>query len=1357
MENEIRGLRGAIERESKQMEASFSKVGAVIGGVFSAAAAKGFIETMIRVRGEYQKFEAVLTNTLGSNDLAKSALGMIQDYAARTPFQLNEITGAYIKLVNQGIIPTSSELTKLGDLAASTGKGFDQLAEAIIDAQTGEFERLKEFGIRASKSGDQVAFTFKGVERQVAFTSEGIKAYLISLGDLEGVTGSTAAISKTLTGQISNLEDSWNRMFNELGQKSEGVLSDSIGVVASLVDHYEDVGKVLAVLIATYGSYKAAIIATSVAEKLVTTAGNIKAWFELAKGIQTAKDAQIALNLAVSANPYALVISSVVALATGIALFGDSLSSAEELQKELNDRMDESQLTIDQEKEKINQLVSVAKNDKLSKGQRLEAINKLNAVAPEYLNGISLETINTKQATDAINEYILALDRKLKVQALTDQKLENLKKLNALNSGEQEKIDEALGTSAIGKIWRKFTGTLTGGGNPILGETLQIAQDANDARTQIIKQNEQLDADIKKTLEDQAKTVEKGGAKVVIKNKEYYQGLLEAEQKAKNILDISSGQGQKQLAEHNKKIAELQRTLSAYDDPKSGSKSITEKLFPEGSIAEFDRRISRVKKQLEELPVVGNEAKISSLNQQLLTLSKSRADAEKLVNIKSIDEELEYRRQAYHEYEQALDNEPFMGAANRLYAGLLMEGKSYADFLQNKLVPLKKEFAETGTLSTSEMYRATILQKEYNNAVGNTTPLETFRQRLDESKESASSLAEYVQKLEEELQKLEGDNSAGANAKRKDITERIVGSKTELKKLFADFITETNAFLNKRKQIEEHAQNLSYQARQKFTGKELDQQLEAIQDQKNKEMEAAVDAEAEKVELYAKTSASVKTFYMSQLDAYIATLEEEMAKYKEATEVKIALEKKLAEARSDKLAATLNDVTDFASAITSSFSNATIEISKYFKVTFAQLTGLGSNISTALKGLKKGASSQDKIAAGAAIGDAVSTIIVTARNALLKDSDFENALTDQEKAAQKVYDGLEGINLLLERQISLVDELYGSNKWTKSTEAIRKLREEQEKLLGSIQKDGLKFIESSQDYFVDPVFGTKLPTDNDYFRIKTEILTAGQVLKNAKIELGGIDTSQLKTLDDALALLAEIKRQGGTIDGKEITKTSLDAFEYRVEEWKKYMEEEKQLTDAQNEYFTATTRDSIADAIVDGFMHGKRSAQDFASDFESMMQKALVNSFKARIQDQLLNQFYERFAYLAGPESDMILTPDEMQELQDLFSKNIENAAVLWQQIEEITGKKLAELTGQGDALQGAIKGVSEDTASIISGQMNAIRINQAETQAIIRQQLLHLSEIAGNTRYNHYLESIDNSLKRLSSQNGLRDLGISQ
>ena len=187
---------------------------------------KSLVSNVIQTRAEFQKFEAVLTNTLGSKALAEQTLTRIQDFASKTPFSVAELTASFVKLANAGFKPTNAELTKLGDLAASQGKSFDQLTEAVIDAQTGEFERLKEFGIRAKTVGDNVTLSFKGQEVVVnKFNQGALRDAIVGFGDLEGVAGGMAAISDTLGGKISNLGDNFDAFFNNLGESSEGVFA----------------------------------------------------------------------------------------------------------------------------------------------------------------------------------------------------------------------------------------------------------------------------------------------------------------------------------------------------------------------------------------------------------------------------------------------------------------------------------------------------------------------------------------------------------------------------------------------------------------------------------------------------------------------------------------------------------------------------------------------------------------------------------------------------------------------------------------------------------------------------------------------------------------------------------------------------------------------------------------------------------------------------------------------------------------------------------------------------------------------------------------------------------------------------
>jgi hypothetical protein len=131
------------------------------------------------------------------------------------------------------------QMTSLGDLASSTGKDFDQLVEAMIDAQTGEFERLKDFGIRAEKNGKKVNMLFKGVTTEIEFSNEAIRKYILGLGEAEGVTGSMVKISETLGGKTNNLKDSWNSMLETMGNSSKNVFTGVISMLDSMIRGFD--------------------------------------------------------------------------------------------------------------------------------------------------------------------------------------------------------------------------------------------------------------------------------------------------------------------------------------------------------------------------------------------------------------------------------------------------------------------------------------------------------------------------------------------------------------------------------------------------------------------------------------------------------------------------------------------------------------------------------------------------------------------------------------------------------------------------------------------------------------------------------------------------------------------------------------------------------------------------------------------------------------------------------------------------------------------------------------------------------------------------------------------------------------
>lgn len=224
-------------KSTNKLSSAFTSIGKTLASVFAADMLIGFGKAVVNTTAEFQKMEAVLTNTLGSNSLAQQSMAEIVAFASKTPFQVNELTDSFVKLANRGFKPTMAEMTALGDLASSTGKSFDQLTEAALDAMTGEFERLKEFGIRAKSEGDKVQFTFKGVTTEVQKTDGAIKDYLLSLGQAEGVSGAMAAISETVGGKISNLGDNVDQLKLAIGNQTSGVFAASIDWLSEFAKH----------------------------------------------------------------------------------------------------------------------------------------------------------------------------------------------------------------------------------------------------------------------------------------------------------------------------------------------------------------------------------------------------------------------------------------------------------------------------------------------------------------------------------------------------------------------------------------------------------------------------------------------------------------------------------------------------------------------------------------------------------------------------------------------------------------------------------------------------------------------------------------------------------------------------------------------------------------------------------------------------------------------------------------------------------------------------------------------------------------------------------------------------------------
>lgn len=223
------------------------KVGGLMAAAFAVDQLIEYQKKVIEITASYQKMEAVLTTALGSNSAAQVAMAQIQNFAKKTPYQVNQITESYVKLVNRGLQPTNKQLTALGDFAAASGKDMEQLVEAILDINN--TERWTELGLKVKTEGQKIKGTFKGMTVEAKRTEEGALGMVQAFGEMKGVAGAMEGISKTLGGNISNMNDAIERLFKTIGDAESGPmmtftkwLTDVVNKTADLLE--DDIQKV---------------------------------------------------------------------------------------------------------------------------------------------------------------------------------------------------------------------------------------------------------------------------------------------------------------------------------------------------------------------------------------------------------------------------------------------------------------------------------------------------------------------------------------------------------------------------------------------------------------------------------------------------------------------------------------------------------------------------------------------------------------------------------------------------------------------------------------------------------------------------------------------------------------------------------------------------------------------------------------------------------------------------------------------------------------------------------------------------------------------------------------------------------
>lgn len=401
IEADMRGLRrdlASVQRQTadntQRMKKSFAGVTSGINAAkraavgFLAAFSVGKIVGTIRT---FEDLQATLKAVAGDAGLAEASFQLITKFTATTTFQLDQVTGAFITLVNAGIAPTEDALKDIGNLAAARGKDIRDVAQAIFNATTGEMEMLKQLGIIARVEGDSLAVTYKGTTETIERSADSIVGYIRELSQQEFPTAIEER-ANTLSGAISNLQDQISLFFMAVGDA--GLKQALTDFTKFLIDGSSGAGKLARVLGRVLGG---AVRGLHAGLKLV--ADNMEA-FVVAIG------SFIAMKAALT---FLALGSAVLKAATAAGLLARAMQIVNAVMKRnpalfIAIALGTLAMQFDAVKEKLNEFLRVMG---MSDEQAEETSKSIEDLNRQIKDGFT----NTKPAAQALGEYNDTIDK----------------------------------------------------------------------------------------------------------------------------------------------------------------------------------------------------------------------------------------------------------------------------------------------------------------------------------------------------------------------------------------------------------------------------------------------------------------------------------------------------------------------------------------------------------------------------------------------------------------------------------------------------------------------------------------------------------------------------------------------------------------------------------------------------------------------------------------------------------------------------------------------------------------------------------------------------------------------------------
>lgn len=433
---------------------SLRRAGLGMVGFFSVKKLVEYTHQMVRVRGEFEKLEVAFETMLGNKAEADRLMAQVVDFAAKTPFTLGEVASGAKQLMayrieTDKILPT---LKALGDVSAGLGVPMERLILNYGQVRTASKltgRELRDFNMAGvplvAELSKNLNVSERAIQDMVSAGKIGFKEVEHAFVSMTQEGGQFAHLmdkqSETIAGRISNLQDAIERMFNEWGKASEGVIGDAIDGAGWLVENYQKVGREIGGLVLAYGTYRAAVVSLNVALRtrrnlMVMVNGMARVQMALNKSITKSEavrivqtklltkalylqtKAQIKANLAVLKNPYVLAAMALATLVYGIYRFATAQSSAEKATQRFNERLKENTALQETHKETIQQLIETIQDETSTEYERIEALKALQRLHPTLFGNLTIEEAKYLNITEALKGVNRELEQKNRLSEL---------------------------------------------------------------------------------------------------------------------------------------------------------------------------------------------------------------------------------------------------------------------------------------------------------------------------------------------------------------------------------------------------------------------------------------------------------------------------------------------------------------------------------------------------------------------------------------------------------------------------------------------------------------------------------------------------------------------------------------------------------------------------------------------------------------------------------------------------------------------------------------------------------------------------------------------------------------------------